>query len=99
MTWTLENITFVAIIICAACGGVMALVSLVCEIVRMTPWYKERQEKMTVDEAGRIIRGSYIQYHCPECGNVMLFEHHIENYCARCGHKVTEEERKKYEKV
>lgn len=66
MIWNLENFTFAVIIVCALCGALMALVSLVCEIVRMTPWYKKYQEKMSVDEAGRIIRGSYIQYHCPE---------------------------------
>lgn len=27
----------------------------------------------------------------------MLFEHHLENYCARCGRKITDEEKEKYE--
>lgn len=99
MNWTLENIAFVTIIIAAAFGALMALVSLVCEIVRMTPWGRRFYEKMSVREAVQIIDKEYIQYTCPECGNVTHFEHFVENYCNRCGHKVTEEEKKKYEKV
>lgn len=98
MIWNLENFTFVVLIICAACGALMALVSLVCEIVRMTPWGVRYFEKLSVHEATRIIDKNYIRYTCPECGNVTHFEHFIENYCNRCGHKITDEEKKKYER-
>ena len=99
MNWNLETLAFVVIIIAASCGALMAIVSLVCEIIRMTPWYSKRVERMSVETAGQMVLENYIRYDCPHCGHVMLFEHHVENYCARCGHKIEEEEKKKYEKV
>lgn len=94
-----ETLAFVVLLICAACGILMALVNIVCNIVRMTPWYIKYREKTSVGAAAQIIQENYIHYVCPDCGNVMLFECYIENYCARCGHKITEEEKKKHETV
>lgn len=98
MEWTLEKMTFVIIMISAACGGLMVLTSIVREIVRMTPWGKRFYEKLSLSEAVRIVDKNYIQYTCPECGNVTHFEHFIENYCNRCGRKITDEEKKKYDR-
>lgn len=99
MIWTLENITFVVIMIAAAFGGLMALVGLVCEIVRMTPWYIRNCEKMTVKKAEQVVMENYICYECPECGTKMRFPEYVERYCNHCGHEITDEEKKKYEKV
>lgn len=99
MNWNLEYMTFAVLIICAARGALMALVSLVCEIVRMTPWYKKCNEEMSVRMAEDVINKNYIQYTCPSCSTTLNYSHHIENYCPHCGHAVTEEEKKKYEKV
>ena len=99
MNWTLENMTFVVIMVCAACGALMALVNVVCEIVRMTPWGRKRFGEVTLSMAEKIINENYILYTCPECGETMRFSNYLENYCAKCGHKITDEEKKKYEKV
>lgn len=85
MIWTLENIAFLVLIICASCGALMAIVNVVCDIVKMTPWYIKYQEQITRYP---------VHYKCPECGTEMNFSSFIENYCPHCGRVITEEEKK-----
>lgn len=99
MIWTLENITFLVLLICAAFGALMALVNLVCEIVKMTPWYIRRYEKMTIAMAEKVIDEKYIKYTCPDCGYITQYSSYLEQYCGHCGHMITEEEKEKYETV